>query len=358
MRSMTRSCFGVAVAIALLVSMMVTFPAEAQKKVTIGTIVPTLNAQFWNRYVEFMQTGAGQLGVELIVLNADNNADRMVQYLEDLIARGVDGIIYVPYWGTGFKGIMDANLAGIPVITTDTYPEDLNPGDVPNYVAFIGPSDEDAGYRMGKALFAATEAAADGKKYIGVVNGTPGTSVAIDRRKGLQRALDEHPEVVVVGEVQGNFVRDESQEAMEALYQAHPEIKGVWAANGATATGVMTALKNAGVPPGKDVQVVAMDLNPENIEAIERGELLFDIGGHWLQGGFALVMMYDYLHGYEVPQEYRNVKLSLLPVTADTVDEFHRTYPDGVPDFDFRHHSRVYNPDAPPPIVELPHAGN
>ena len=57
----------------------------------------------------------------------------------------------------------------------------------------------------------------------------------------------------------GNFVRDTSQTVFKSLYQGHPDIKGVWAANGGTATGVMTALKNAGKQPGKDVIVVAMD---------------------------------------------------------------------------------------------------
>lgn len=77
----------------------------------------------------------------------------------------------------------------------------------------------------------------------------------------------------------------------------------------------MAALRNAGKVPGKDVLVVAMDLNPENVDAVEAGELLFDIGGHWLQGGFALVLMYDYLNGLGVPAEEANVKLSLLPLT-------------------------------------------
>jgi ABC-type sugar transport system substrate-binding protein len=146
-----------------------------------------------------------------------------------------------------------------------------------------------------------------------VVNGTAGTSVAIDRRKGLEDALNTHPEVVVAGELDGNFVRDTSQTVFESLYQGHPDIKGVWAANGGTATGVMTALKNAGKQPGKDVIVVAMDLNPENVEAVKNGDLLFDIGGHWLQGGFALVMLYDQIKARPSPRIRTTSSLSSCP---------------------------------------------
>lgn len=323
-------------------------------KPSVGVIVPTLDAQFWNSYAEFMKKGAGELGVDLVVLNADNKPDQMIKGLEDLIAQGVDGIIYTPYWATAVPGLTMAKAADIPVILTDSYAE-FSPQDelYPNYLAFVGPSDRDAGKQMGEALFAKLEPAADGKKYIAVVNGTAGTSVAIDRRAGLQDALDTHPEVVVVGEVDGNFVRDTSQTVFESLWQGNPNVQGVWAANGGTATGVIAAIANAGKKPGEDVVVVGMDLNPENVDAVEKGELLFDIGGHWLQGGFALVMLYDHLNGIEIPADKANVKLELLPLTQDRVAKFRADFPDGVPVYDFKAHSRKYNPEAETAVFEM-----
>ncbi|MFT4148558.1 MAG: ABC transporter substrate-binding protein [Paracoccaceae bacterium] len=327
--------------------------AQAEKP-DVGVIVPTLDAQFWNSYVEFMKKGADELGVNLIVLNADNKPDQMVKGLEDLIAQGVDGIIYTPYWATATPGLTMAKNANIPVILTDSY-ADFPPQDAlfPNYLAFVGPSDRDAGKKMAEALFAKLEPNADGKKVIAVVNGTAGTSVAIDRRAGLQDALDAHPEVVVVGEVDGNFVRDTSQTVFESLWQGHPEVQGAWAANGGTATGVLAAITSAGKVPGKDVVVVGMDLNPENVDAVEKGDLLFDIGGHWLQGGFALVMMYDYLNGHEIPTDKANVKLGLLPLTQDKVAKFRADFPGGVPVYDFKAHSKTYTPDAQTAVFEM-----
>lgn len=320
----------------------------------IGVIVPTLDAQFWNSYVSFMQKGADELGVDLVVLNADNKPDQMIKSLEDLVAQGVDGIIYTPYWATAVPGLMLAKDASIPVILTDSY-ADFSPQDpnFPNYLAFVGPSDRDAGKQMAEALFASLTPAADGKKYIAAVNGTAGTSVAIDRRAGLQDALDAAPDVVLVGEVDGNFVRDTSQAVFESLWQGNPNIQGVWAANGGTATGVMAAISAAGKTPGTDIMVVAMDLNPENVDAVEQGTLLFDIGGHWLQGGFALTMMYDHLNGKDLSAEQANVKLGLLPLTQDRVAQFRSDFPEGVPVYDFKEHSRTYNPDAKTAVFEM-----
>ncbi len=327
---------------------------KAAKKVKIGAIVPTLNAQFWNNYVDFMKKGAQELDLDLVVLNCDNKADLLPKHVEDLVSQGVDGLIVVPYWAGDRKTLRDSKTANIPLIFTDVY-STVQPQtpEYPNYIAFVGPSDEDAGYRMAKALFNEMQPNADGKKVIGWVEGTPGTSVAIDRNKGLERALKEHQEVVVAGKVNGNFVRDESQTAFESLYQGHPDIKGVWAANGGTATGVITAIKNAGKVPGKDILVVGMDLNQENVVAVKNGDLLFDIGGHWLQGGFALVLMYDWLNGFKVPQNQANIKLGLLPLTKDKVDLFEKNYPNGVPAYDFKAHSKKYTPDAPFAVFEL-----
>ncbi len=327
-------------------------PAKTFK---IGLIVPTLSAQFWNNCVAFAQKGADELGCELVVFNADNKADQINKYIEDAISAGVDGLIFVPYWSAGRKAVIETKNANIPVMMIDCFIEDLEPQteEYPNYIGFIGPNDEDSGYRMAKALFEATEPAADGKKYVGVIQGTPGTTVAINREKGFDKALAETDDVVVVGRVSGNFVRDESQSAMEDLYQAHPEIKGVWAANGGTATGVITALKNAGVQPGKDVVVVGMDLNPENVEAVANGELLFDIGGHWLQGGFALTMMFDHLNGIPIPEENKNVVLTLLPLTQDKIEQFNKDFPNGIPEFNFKEHSKFYNPDAKAAFFEM-----
>ncbi len=339
-----------AVAVAATVAVGGLGSAAKADEPTVGVIVPTLDSEFWNRYVAFTKTGAQQLGVKLVVLNADNKPDNMIQFTQDLVARHVDGIISVGYWSSAPPTIAFARRANIPVVIADSYPDFLpQSAKAPNYIAFVGPSDLDAGYHMGKALLEALKPGPDGKKVIGVVNGTPGTSVAIDRRKGLDQAIKEEgaDKVTIAGEVQGNFTRDEAMTAFQSLYQGHPEIKGVFSANDPMAMGVIAALERMGKAPGKDVQIVGMDLNGSNVEAMKAGKQHFDIGGHWLQGGIGLLIMYDYLHGVKVPADKANVKLKLLPMTQADVARFEKDFPGGQPNFDFKAHSKVYNKDAP-----------
>ena len=331
--------------------------AATAKRPTIGVVVTTLEYEFWTNYISFMRKGADALGAEIVVLSADNNPDKMIRSIQDLVSRHVDGLIFTPYWSTGPRGITLAKEAGIPVVVTDTYPNFApQTARFPNYIAFVGPSDADAGYQMATHLFAAVPASADGRKHICVIDGTPGTSVAIDRHKGLDKALKEHPDVLVEGTVNGDFTRDTAQTAFESLYQGHPGIRGVWSANGAMANGIIAALKNQGKRPGQDVMIVGMDLQHENLKPLEDGELVFDIGGHWLQGGFALTMLYDAIQGHKLPADKAVVKLELLPLTKDKVAQYLKDYPGGVPQYDFKAHSLTYNPNATPRAFEIPDA--
>jgi ABC-type sugar transport system substrate-binding protein len=328
---------------------------NAGKKLVIGSIVPTLDAQFWQRYKAFSETVATELGIELVTINANNSADALNKGIEDLIARGVDGLIFVPYFGAGPKGIAAADAAGIPVMCVDCTPDDVivPGGEFENYIGVVGPDDETAGYEMADALSKTLVAGADGKKKIIAIEGTPGTSVAINRFKGLQRYISEGGDLTLLGNAVGNFVASDSQKATEDLMQAHPDFQGVWTANGGTATGALAALKNAGKTPGVDVKVVTMDLNPDNVLLVGSGELEFDTGGHWLQGGFASIIMFDWLNGIQPSIEERTRVIKLLPVTEATLPQLEIDYPEGQPPYVAKEHSRFLTPDGPDAVIEL-----
>ena len=170
------------VVLALLLALVsVLFAAGPVKRPKIGAIGPTLDAQFWNNYVQFMKTGANELGVDLVVLNCDNKADLLPKYIEDLVAMKVDGMIVVPYWAGDKKALRDTKAANIPLIFADSYSVvDPQGPQYPQYIAFVGPTDKQAGYQMAKKLLDTMKPNADGKKVIGWVEGTPGTSVATE----------------------------------------------------------------------------------------------------------------------------------------------------------------------------------
>lgn len=333
--------------------------SAARDDVHLAVILPSLGHEFWKNCLSLMQSAADELNITLDVYNAEDNADKAAEYIETACGSGIDGLIFVAYFDLGQYALETAKNAGnIPVIIIDAYIPTITPGDgqFDNYLAFIGPSDEESGYQMASALFNTMTPDANGEYVVGVVNGTSGSTVAVDRRAGFEKAYQEYTnkgfKIRIAGEVTGDFVRDKSQEVTESLLQGNPDIKGIWAANGGTGSGVLAAVKSLGYVPGKDILIACMDLNSENVESVKSGEILFDIGGHWLQGVFATVMMYDYLNGFPLP-ENRNVKLTPIPIFQSDVDKFLSVFVNYLPPYDVHDYSRTFNPqaDATPPAI-------
>ncbi|MGO3147886.1 MAG: ABC transporter substrate-binding protein [Leucobacter sp.] len=323
-------------------------------KIVIGSVMPALNNEFWQSYLEFLEVTADDLGVELINVNANESGDKLSRGVDDLIARGVDGIIAVPFFGTGPRALASAEAEGVPIMMVDALPEDEVPEDYEQYVGFVGPNDEESGYKMADALAASITPDAEGKKKIVAIQGPPGTSVAENRFDGLERYLEEHAEIELIGTAVGNFSPVESQNAMDDLLQRHgDEIQGVWSVAGGPTTGVLSSFSTAGIEPGKDIMISTMDLNPDVLEAVERGEVVFDIGGHWLEGGFGLVMLYDAINGVEFEDDERVQVMSLLSVTQNTIGQFREDFPGGLPEYKTEEHSRFLTPDGPPTVEEL-----
>ena len=323
-------------------------------KPTIGIVIPKRIA-FWDTAIKFAQKGADELGANLIVCDSEENPIIMEKHITDLVNQKVDGLLWVPYFGLGRKGLTLAKNAGIPVLLIDSYEGGLQPQseEFPNYLAFVGPADETGAYEMGKYLINHLSPSKDDKNYIASLDGTEGAPGAIIRHKGLIRAMKEHPEAVLVSSKTANFDFDLAKNCMQEMLTETPQIQGVWAAGDAMTQGGIEGAKLAGRHPGKDIFFVGMDLDSESLKALQNGEQLFDIGGHWLQFGFGLGILYDSLNEYAMPKGRSIVKLPLLAVTREKVGQFEKDYPKGIPVYDFKQKSRTYNPNAPVSFFEM-----
>lgn len=307
---------------------------------TIGVSYPTANNAFWTRYTDFMTQVADALGIELILVDAENNEEKQVADVESLISQGVDGLVVTPQSTAVAPQLLRiAEDAGVPVMFTDRYPG-LAPEEYEgeSYVGFIGPNDEQAGYDIATYLIVN-----EGRSKLVGLGGLPGSSVAEGRRAGLERAVEEHGATLVQYEGVGE-TREIGLQTMESILSAHPsgEIDAVWGYNDELALGALRAAQNAG--RAGELAIGGMDLNEDAVNAIKAGELAFSTGGHWLQGGFGLITLYDFLKGVE-PAE-RIIQLDLLGVHQGNVDQFLEEFVNNPPQYDIPNLSRANNPDA------------
>lgn len=331
----------------LCLSMLLVSSFVAAKNITVGVSVPVLANPFWQRYVGFVQQVAKQLGIDVKIVDCQNNEGKQIMDVENLLAARVDGLVVTPQTAqVGPAIIKRAELAGIPIVITDRWPGiDPSKYEWDGYVGFIGPDDVDTGYRIAKTLIVEL-----GKKNLVAINGVHGASVAEGRYAGLAEALKEFPQANLLAVQWIGETPDLGIQVMENYLAAYRgQFDGVWCYNDALAVGAIKALRDAGLGDkllNGELAVVGMDLNPDAVELIKEGWYYASFGGHWLQGGFGLIMLYDYLNGYPPKPEYRVVRLKLMKVTKENVKAFLEQYIENPPQIDARKLSRALNPEA------------
>ncbi|ABQ47794.1 Monosaccharide-transporting ATPase [Thermotoga petrophila RKU-1] len=267
--------------LAVLLMLGVAFGA----KYVVGLSLSTLNNPFFVTLRDGAVDTAKKLGIDLIVLDAQDNPAKQLNDIEDLIQRGVDLIIINPTDSDAIvSAVESANEAGIPVITVDRA---SNGGKVVCHIA----SDNVEGGRMAARYIAKV---LNGKGKVVELVGIPGTSAARDRGKGFEEELAKYPGLQLVAKQTANFNRAEGLTVMENILEAHPDIDAVFAQNDEMALGAIEAIKAAGKLD--DIIVVGFDAIPDAIEAIKKGEMEATIAQQpYLMGQLAVTKAFEYL---------------------------------------------------------------
>lgn len=215
-------------------------------------------------------------------------------------------------------------------------PADVGPSDLnPNWVIHTSPDNVINGYNIAKALFDSM----GGKGKIFVCQGLLGNTAANDRYAGLQKALEEYPDIEVAADDTANWNTDEALALVETWLTQTPDVGGVWCANDNMATGALQALDAAGLK-GK-VGVVGIDANTDIVEAVRDGYATATVSSNgYLQGGYTLAICYAAWAGLidveALPAEYREFATPALLIDSPEVAEDYLTNP---PTFDF---SQIY----------------
>ena len=211
-------------------------------------------------------------------------------------------------------------------------PTDVGPADLtPNWVIHTSPDNVVNGYNIAKALFDSM----GGEGKIFVVQGLLGNTAANDRYKGLQKALEEYPNIEVAHDDTGNWNTDEALALVETWLTQTPDAGGVWCANDNMATGAIQALDAAGLK-GK-VGVVGIDANTDIVEAIANGEATATVSSNgFLQGGYTLAICYAAWAGLidveQLPAEYREFATPTVLIDSPEAAKDWQNYS---PEFDF-----------------------
>ena len=171
--------------------------------------------------------------------NAEADASKQIADMEDLISKGVDGILIAVVNDTALNSVIDEAMEeGIKVVAFNALPT------TDNVVAKVNQSDFDFG-RIGAEFLVE---ALDGKGKIITLQGVAGNPICAGRWAGAKSVFDQYPDIEIVGEAYANWDYADGKAAVESLLSANPEIDGVWSQGGAMTQGAIDAFVAAGRP--------------------------------------------------------------------------------------------------------------
>ena len=245
-----------------------------------------------------MKSEAEKRGWKVTITDAGGKEDKQIQDMKTLINQKPDAIFLAPNTEKGLAPVVkQAADAGIPVFLVDRTvdPSIAKPGE--DFVTTIASDFVQEGKRAAVQMAKAT----GGKATIIELEGTTGSSPAIDRKKGFADAIAACKDMKVVVAQDGDFSREKGQSVTETLLQSQGEANAIYAHNDEMALGAINALKSAGKAPGTDVKIVSIDGNKDAVTAVAAGELVASVECNPRFGPVAYDTLESYAAGEDVP---------------------------------------------------------
>lgn len=264
---------------------------------------------FWHDVASTMSAAADQLGFELEIFYSDRQWIKMVRNAEAVIngSDKPDFLILVNEYQEGARLLAMADEAGIPtlMLLNSLTSEQrgiygASDGKLGNWIASIIPDNEIAGYEMAKSLVPVTsnqEKSGFTPIPLLTLAGDNNTPASTSRLEGLDRALTEFPQLQEQRRISVNWSEQEAYKRTRLWLESGEHFGAVWAANDAIALGAIKAIREAGLQPGADVRIAGVNWTEEGIQHVMNGEMTLTHGGHFLAGGWAIVMLYDIIRG-------------------------------------------------------------
>jgi ABC-type sugar transport system substrate-binding protein len=202
--------------------------------------------------------------------------------------------------------------AGIPVVTVDRTVTGVET------LAHVGADNVLGGEQQGQAIL---DLFPDGATIF-ELEGTPGSSPAIDRSKGLHNIIDGVENIEVACKQTAEFRRDQGLSVTENCLGATPNPNAVVAANDEMAFGAIEAVKAAGL--AGNVTVIGYDALPEALTLVQSGDLYGTVEQFpGEQARVGLRTLVEFLRNSTEPEQH-DIFITPKLITQDNLDEAER----------------------------------
>ena len=170
--------------------------------------------------------------IDLRIKTAYDNNQRQIRDIEEFIADGVDLLIVAPNEAAPLTPVIEKAMdEGIPVVLIDRKITSNK------YTAFVGADN----FQIGKEVGVYASQLLNGKGNIVEIRGLKGSTPDLERHNGFINSLSHFPEIKIVYESDGAWLRSEANKRMSEALNKVQSIDLVFAHNDEMAIGVYEA---------------------------------------------------------------------------------------------------------------------
>jgi galactofuranose transport system substrate-binding protein len=256
--------------LASLLALVACAPEPPDQRIVLGFSQIGSESAWRLANTESIKSAANTSNIELRFSDANQKQENQIAAIRQFIAGKVDVIAFAPVVATGWEPVLrEARAAGIPVILTDRAVD----ADPSLYAGFLGSDFVEEGRKAARWV---VEQFKDPAQQVNIVQleGTVGAAPAIDRKKGFEEIIAQHPNFRIVHSQSADFARPLGEAVMAGiLASGKDKVHVLFAHNDDMALGAIKAIEAANLRPGKDVLVVSIDAVHAAFEAMIAGKL-------------------------------------------------------------------------------------
>lgn len=235
---------------------------EEEREFTIGIVNFVLGAPYFVAMSNAAEEEAAYFeNVTVITTDAEGDVDKLTANVEDLIARGVDGLlINAGPIEAAPAALAAAAEAGIPVMMVD---RKLEGGE---YASWIGPDNYQIGVQDGQYIV--NRLGSEGRLIV-IRGGPEDNTIGLARTGGMRSVVDQSNIEVVVAPDFGGWSEDGGFTIMEDMLAAYDHIDAVFCENDSMCLGAQRAIADAG--RSNEMFLCGVDGQKEALVAIMNG---------------------------------------------------------------------------------------
>lgn len=281
----------------------------------IGFSPYTLTNEYFTAVQNGVQTACDELGYELLAFDPQNDPTRQASQIDDMIASGMNALIYIPYDSAGARTVLETcQAAGVKVINIDNVVQE---DDYDVVDAIIASDNTQLGYLSGQWV---AENHPEGANVL-VVHLQTAESCIINVAgfwQGIEENVENPDDFVEVQVVEGGGATDVAFNAVSDALQAHDNIDVIYCINDTSALGAVQAVEEAGL--AGQIDILGKDGAPIGKRAIADGQMVQSSAQRPTYMGYEGVMTAAaLLNGEEV--EFQT-SIEAYTITADNIGDF------------------------------------